>query len=172
MRVRKKLGEKSGIFVTFLTIDTSQTSKAGDLGFGRQDPPSVYPVCGDRNGDVRRGVVVPHIHTRGFFFHTLMWRYYWPWLQFQNGARGLRSEIVFTLKQNALSIFEINDIEVNKCLHTGSRDESKQLEGLRDNNSFLFASPGDLPGVDKIGCYYHSRCIARVSLSIFLALQN
>ena len=88
--------------------------------------------------------------------------------QFQNGARGLRSEIVSNLKQHALLIFEINDIEVDKFLHQDSRDQSTQLKGLSHNNAFLFASPCDLPGIDKIRRYYRSRCISRVSSLIFL----
>ena len=86
--------------------------------------------------------------------------------QFQNGARALRSEIVSTLKQSALSIFEINDIGATKFLDPDSRDQSQQLRRLRDSNAFLFASSCDLPGVDGIGRYFRSRCIIRVSSSV------
>lgn len=86
--------------------------------------------------------------------------------QFQNGARALRSEIVSTLKQSALSIFEIDDIGATKFLDPDSRDQSQQLRRLRDSNAFLFASSCDLPGVDGIGRYFRSRCIIRVSSSV------
>jgi hypothetical protein len=85
--------------------------------------------------------------------------------QFQKGARALRSEIVSVLKQNAVSIFEIDDIKIDEFLNKNSRSESRQLKALREGNAFLFASGSALPGnVEKIERYYRSQCIARVSI--------
>ena len=83
--------------------------------------------------------------------------------QFQRGARSLRSEIVSALKQNALSIFEINDIKITNFLDKKSREASNQLQSLRNKNAFLFASEEDLPDLDKAERYFRSRCISRVS---------
>ena len=86
-----------------------------------------------------------------------------------NGARAIRSEIVSTLKQNALSIFQIDDIGTDQFLHQESREGSQQLEHLRKGNEFLFASEHDLPDVVPIRRYLRSECIARVR-PFFLSL--
>jgi hypothetical protein len=90
--------------------------------------------------------------------------------QFQEGARGLRSDIVSLLKHNGLLIFNITDIEAGDFLDKDARLQSGQLEALREKNSFLYASEKELPGVAKVERYMRSGCIVRVS--IFLSSQD
>jgi hypothetical protein len=66
------------------------------------------------------------------------------------------------LKKNAVSIFEINDIKMEDFLQVDTREASLQLEELREGNTFLFGSEAALPGINAIGRYFRSGCIARV----------
>ena len=85
--------------------------------------------------------------------------------------RSLRSEIVGTLKKHALSIFQITNIQVDDFLDPDARAASTQLEVLRKDNNFLYATEDTLPGLSRIEQYYRSECIARVSPFLSLCSQ-
>lgn len=72
------------------------------------------------------------------------------------------------LKQNALSIFGITDITEGDFFNKEEREKSEQLQILREENNFLFATEDVLPDVPRIERYYRSDCIPRVSLYIQL----
>ena len=90
--------------------------------------------------------------------------------QFQHGARALRSEIVSVLKHNGLLIFNITDIAVGNFLDEDARSRSEQLETLRANNTFLYASEEELPSTSRLQRYLRSECIVRVS--VFVSSQD
>lgn len=72
-------------------------------------------------------------------------------------------------KQNVLSIFGIVGLTEADFFDKEKREESEEVQALREDNGFLFAP--EEPGVSRIERYYRGDCIPRVSFHVKLTID-